>query len=308
MANIMSNPRIAVLGLGSIGKRHLSNLQFMDIQCRGWDTAVKSKLDREDTINGADAVIIATPTRQHMNDMIDCQGKHILVEKPMAFDAPEPMLRGFYEGKRSHGLHVLVGNNLRFHRCVTEVKKLVDGNMIGKIGWAEFWVKQKTEKEPYLKDGVSRNWGAHEIDLAMYLLGPGHASEVTECIEMNGNDVDISFSMMHETGTYSEFKMDYLTEPEQRGFKLVGANGVIEADLVAGTVQLANNNITSFNEMKNSFDQNYRDELAEFIRIIKGESDLRETCMATGMDGARVMDVILSVRSMAGLVDKEEKK
>ena len=303
----MAKPKIAVLGLGSIGKRHLSNLMSMDIQCRGWDPEKPSKLDRMETIMGADAVIIASPTRQHMNDMIDCGGKHLLVEKPIAFDAPSPMLEGFYRGKRSKGEFVCVGNNLRFHHVVRDVKKMIEGGLIGKIGWAEFWVLQKTEKPPYLMDGVSRNWGAHEIDLALYLLGPGIATEVKDCRTINGCDVDITFSMKHENDCHSELHMDYITEPEKRGFRLCGTTGTIEADLVARTIKVSTVAAVSINQCKDTFDQNYKDELKEFIDVIQGKP-LKNSPIATGLDGAKCMDIILSVRSMAGLVDKPEEE
>ncbi len=299
-------PKIAVLGhKGSIGKRHLNNLIANDIPARGWDPAVASVpgRSREEVVGWADGVIIATPTREHVRDMMDCKGKHILVEKPMAFDAPAQYLRGFCLGKKSNGEGVFVGNNLRFHGCVKEVKKMLDGGVIGKIGWAEFWVKQKTEKEPYLMDGVSRNWGAHEIDLALFLLGPAMAREVKDCRTVNGRDVAIEFCLQHENGVASTLSMDYVTEPEQRGFKLCGTKGTIEVDLVARTLKLSNIAIASVNQINDTWDKNYVDEVREFASACAGAK--HGGFLATGEEGADVMDVILSVRSMAGLKDEE---
>lgn len=298
-------PKIAVLGMGSIGMRHINNLMEQDVPVRGWDPEKPNKMSREEVIAGADGVIICTPTRQHMNDMLDCHGKHILVEKPMAFDAPEPMLRGFYQGKTSRSEIVAVGNNLRFHHCVKEVKKMVDGGLIGKIGWADFKVLQKTEKELYLMDGVSRNWGAHEIDLALYLLGPGNAVGVKDVDIRDGNDVAMEIALAHESGAYSTVRMDYLTEPEERGFKLVGAKGIIEADLVARTVKVSNLIINSVNQMTDTWDQNYKDELNEFLKCMQLRSIPKVSPLASGGEGAAVQDVILSARMMAGIVEKE---
>lgn len=298
-------PKIAVLGFqGSIGRRHFTNLIANDIPARGWDTIGGAyRHDREEVIAWADGVIIATPTKSHMNDMIDCKGKHILVEKPMAFDAPAPMLRGFCKGKKSNGELVFVANNLRFHHCVKEVKKMLNGGLIGKIGWADFWVKQKTEKEPYLIDGVSRNWGAHEIDLALFLLGPGQAREVKDVRTVNDNDVAMNICLQHENGSASNISMDYLTDPEQRGFKLCGTKGTIEVDLVARTVKVSNLVINTVNQMKDSWDKNYVTEVLEFCHAV---SEQEHHFLATGEEGAEVMDIILSVRSMAGLKDKEQ--
>lgn len=300
-------PKFAILGgAGSIGRRHAKNLMSLDYQLRIWDTNMDYKLTREETIAGADAVIICTPTRQHMNDMMDCQGKHILVEKPMAFDMPGPGLLGFYLGKKSRKEVVAVGNNLRFHQCVLTAKQMIDNGTLGKVGWAEFKVLQKTEKPAYLMDGVSRNWGAHEIDLALHLLGPGQAREIIRVEKVDDNDVAIEFTMAHESGGFSTISMDYLTEPEQRGFKLVGSKGVLEADLVKRTLtHNCQHHDPLTQQMTDSWDENYLNELKTFIKCIELGSIPKASPLASGSEGAACMDVILSVRSMAGLVDKE---
>lgn len=299
-------PKFAILGgAGSIGRRHAKNLMSLDYQLRIWDINMDYKLTREETLAGADAVIICTPTRQHMNDMMDCQGKHILVEKPMAFDMPGPALLGFYLGKKSRKEVVAVGNNLRFHHCVLQAKAMIDDDMIGKVGWAEFRVLQKTEKPAYLMDGVSRNWGAHEIDLALHLLGPGQAREIIRVEKVDDNDVAIEFTMAHESGAFSTISMDYLTEPEQRGFKLVGSKGVIEADLVKRTLKTSTAIGIADVQMMDSWDENYLVELKTFIKCMEVGSIPKASPLASGSEGAACMDVILSVRSMAGLVDKD---
>jgi predicted dehydrogenase len=307
----MSLPKIGILGYaGSIGSRHGKNLMYLGHQVVGFDPAVKGKHTREEVIGMSDAVIICTPTREHWNDIMDCHGKNVLVEKPIAFDAPAPMIRGFCHGKSSKGQFIAVGNNLRFHRCVIDTKKMLEQGIIGDIGWAEFTVLQKTEKEPYLMDGVSRNWGAHEIDLALYLLGPGQATEIIDCKKEyhvgsdTETDVAMKFAMKHESGAYSTIDMDYLTEPEKRGYKLVGNKGVIEVDLVARTVKVSSLAISNIIQKKDTWDSNYMDEMKCFISCLGIDGIPNSIPLASGLEAAEVMDVILSVRSMAGLIDK----
>lgn len=293
-----------VLGsAGSIGSRHAINLMTLGHQVFGYDLIHgNSMMSREDVIEQSQAVIICTPTRQHMEDMIDCKGKHILVEKPMAFDMWPEALRGFCQGKTHCGEIVAVGTNLRFHHCVQETKRLLDGGMIGNVGWATFRVDQKTTKPTYLMDGCSRNWGSHEIDLALHLLGPAQLSQVTNIKLDNNNDVEIEFTLQHDSGTFSTLHMDYLTEPEKRGYRLVGSKGVIEVDLVARTLQLDIQHGRSINHMKDSWNTNYLSEMKAFITKINGNGPRQP--LATGLDGADTMEIILNVRTMAGLKDQ----
>jgi predicted dehydrogenase len=303
--------KLGILGYaGSIGSRHGKNLMWLGHQVIGYDPAIPGKHTREQVLEQSDAVIICTPTREHFRDMMDARGKHIFVEKPIAFDAPAPAVRGFCHAKSSSGQVVAVGNNLRFHHCVMETKKMLARHLIGEIGWAEFWVLQNTDKDRYLIDGVSRNWGAHEIDLALYLLGPGQATEVIDVVRGNGgNDVEMKFSMKHENGALSTIHMDYLTEPEKRGYKLVGSKGVIEVNLVARTVKVSNllagSNVL---QMKDTWDGDYLLEMQHFLQACANGQINKDDPLASGLEGADTLDVILSVRSMAGLVDKELEK
>lgn len=297
--------KFGILGYGgSIGSRHGKNLMYLGHQVIGFDPAVKGKHSREEVLGMADAIIICTPTREHFRDMVDAHHKHILVEKPVAFDAPPSAVRGFMQGKSSMGEVVAVGNNLRFHESVIKTKNIIDSGEIGKVGWAEFWVNQKTEKPLYLMDGVSRNWGAHEIDLALYLLGPAVATEITKLTLADDNDVEMACSLQHENGAFTSIHMDYLTEPEKRGYKIVGSKGVIEVDLFARTVKCGDNQW----KMTDTYDENYLAELKEFIHCVDMRAINKNSPLASGNEGAATLDIILSLRSMAGLKDKEINK
>lgn len=295
--------KLGILGYaGSIGSRHGKTLMYLGHQVIGFDPALPGKHSREEVIQHSDAIIICTPTRSHFTDMMDCHRKHIFVEKPIAFDAPPAALRGFMQAKSSMGEVVAVGNNLRFHACVIKTKALIESGEIGKIGWASFWVDQKTEKPAYLLDGVSRNWGAHEIDLALYLLGPAVATEITKLTLEDNNDVEMECSLQHESGTFTSIHMDYMADPEKRGYKIVGSKGVIEVNLVTRTLTCGDNRYV----MTDNWDANYLTEMKSFIAACGQRGIMKVAPLASGLEGAATMEIILSLRSMAGLKDKEE--
>jgi len=65
----------------------------------------------------------------------------------------------------------MVGNNLRFNRASEAQLWLKD---IGKrSGAVHLWPGE--HQALYLSDGVILNTGAHEVDMALYLLGPARA-------------------------------------------------------------------------------------------------------------------------------------
>jgi hypothetical protein len=81
---------------------------------------------------------------------------------------------------------------------------------------------------------------------------------------------------------------------------------VIEVDLVMRTVRLSNAVIGSrAMQMQDSWDENYLDEIRHFIAACGQGQINKDDPLASGLEGADALDVILSVRSMAGLVDKD---
>jgi phosphoglycerate dehydrogenase-like enzyme len=62
--------KIGILGLGSIGSRHAKNLKAMGHEVLGYDPARGTH--SRDAVLEADAIIIASPTTKHCNDLLDC--------------------------------------------------------------------------------------------------------------------------------------------------------------------------------------------------------------------------------------------
>lgn len=286
---------IGVIGLGSIGMRHARNLITLGHKVRGYDSDMTKRL----ALNGVlweiqelyqtDGIVIASPTQLHKAHIGQTMGNHILVEKPIADNYPNA-LREWIQERDSRNLVTMVGNNLRFHACVKYAKEWLDDKLIGDIHWANFTCAQYSDKPDYLRDSVELNWGAHEIDLALYLLGP--ATVASANIQYGVADI-----ILYHKSSRSVVHLDYLTRPEWRGFMIAGSNGRISANLVTGhcslfTADSAGDVLVS---TENSFDQNYIDEIVAFLDRIDG----KETIGATGEEGIRVLELILKAKEMA---------
>jgi lactate dehydrogenase-like 2-hydroxyacid dehydrogenase len=64
--------RIGILGYGSIGSRHGRNLTALGHKIIIHDPSMADSLPKGVVIEKSDAVVIASPTSEHLNDMLLC--------------------------------------------------------------------------------------------------------------------------------------------------------------------------------------------------------------------------------------------
>lgn len=302
--------KFLVVGYGSIGARHGRNLSALGHKVHFLDPHKGSDMDfgvfhgeLKECVDAthADGVIIASPTKTHVQYMMEVikADKHVLVEKPIGFDCP-PFIKGFLFAtrERNPGLVVATGFNLRMHACVQEAKALIQDGIIGSITSATFRVQQKSTKPAYLDDGVLRNWMSHEIDAALYLVG--HMELQKAEVDMkDGNDFAAKLHLQTANGAPVVVIGDYFTDPEVRTYDIYGTGGVMHVDLVRRTIKIRNGLHTIYDyQAEDSFDANYVEEMRQFVEACRtGQmGDL-----ATGEDGVRCLEIIMQAREMAGI-------
>lgn len=285
---------IGVIGLGSIGMRHAKNLHSMGHHVWGCDPDMQKRLDlgfdytasEIDHLLTADAIVIASPTHKHYEHIFACRDKPFFVEKPIAHTISDGLLLSRKVAE------CMVGYNLRFHGCVKKAKEWLDSGKIGEPLWANFTLAQHSIKPPYLRDGVILNW-SHEIDLALYLLGPAEVVASSTRLT-DGKDDLTDILLTHKSGRRSTVHLDYLTEPEVRGFIIGGDKGFIEVNLLN---RLARVEPGEFFQAKDTWNDNYIEEMQAWIDRIDG----KETIGCTGSEGLEVLKICLEVRRQAGL-------
>lgn len=299
--------KFGVLGLGSIGLRHARNLRMLGHEVVGYDTDKKKQKEfqgkvwkREDLIPHSvaiypaghpqiDAYVIASPTTHHYQDLLDCmaEGKPTFVEKPIAATHEEwRQLQNFLSTKE-----LMVGYMCRFHPCVKAAKNWIDQDYIGKPLWASFICGQFNDKPDYLRDGVVLNW-SHEIDLALYLLGP--AKVVAASVHaVDGKDDIADFVLQHDSGARSTIHLDYVTRNEIREAWIVGSEKNIGMDLLGRRNSMGK----VIQEFQGDWNADYIDEMQAFVERCQG----KETLGANGEDGLRVLEICQQVRKLAGL-------
>jgi predicted dehydrogenase len=221
---------IGVIGLGSIGLRHKTNLwqHLGQTEVVGYDPDPAKQNgtgwvigDLDKMIEMSDIIVIASPTFQHCHHLSKCEYKPVFIEKPIGASEDD---YNWLNNRKWGVIPEMIGYNLRFHSCVKQAKEWLDSHQIGKPLWANFTLGQYSAKPPYLRDGVILNW-SHEIDLALYLLGRGSVAGSSTRLS-NGRDDISDILLTHENGCHSVVHLDYVTEPQVRQGIIVGTEDI----------------------------------------------------------------------------------
>ena len=185
--------RLAVLGAGLVGRRHIETIRAhcavaeliavadpvadpaqFDLGGAAWFTDGDEMLDKA----RPEAVIIATPNNLHAPLGLNCcaRGIHFLVEKPVTatLEEAERLVRAVEQS----GVKTLVGHHRRYLAVVREARRLIAEGALGAlIAASVIWVTRKPDdyfdtqwrKEP--GGGPLLINAIHEIDMLRYLCG-----------------------------------------------------------------------------------------------------------------------------------------
>jgi predicted dehydrogenase len=289
---------IGIIGLGSIGMRHKENLwkHLGQTEVIGYDPYLKKRHgqgwlidDLNKLIEMCTHFIIASPTDKHWEHLCEVAptGKPIFMEKPI--------VDGKYMGLDGSILDIkMVGYNLRFHSCVKKAREWIP--RIGTPLWANFTLGQHSEKPPYLRDGVVLNW-SHELDLCLYLLGPGRVAASNTRLS-NGHDDISDILITHDNGCRSGVHLDYVTKPEVRQFIIAGSKLTIIVDIRNRIAWLCEKDgMVDHFEGLDDWNDNYIEEMQAFLDRCDG----KETLGCTAEEALEVLKICLEVRKQAGI-------
>jgi len=271
------------VGLGSIGQRHLRNLQallgqqaeFLAFRSRGIHRVITESMDVLEGVRLEEhyslrvfhnldealserptAVFITNPTALHIPIALKAAeaGCHLFIEKPLSHSLEGvEELRGKVQEK---GLVAMVGYQFRFHPCLQEVKRLLEGGAVGRpllarleIGeYLPDWHPYEDYKESY---AARKNLGggvvltqSHEIDLVLWWFGMPE-----KVFALGGKWSDLEIDVEDLASVLIEcrlggspiavhLQMDYLQKPSVRSYKIVGQRGKIIADPLRNLVKL----------------------------------------------------------------------
>lgn len=293
--------KIGIIGYGSIGKRHAENffshgknrdvlIYDPDPKSGAEHSLIGVAKDFASLASEADAFVIASPSEKHsmqIHEITRQSSAPILVEKPIATSRRQMNDLAALD-------RIMVGYNLRFLRSVQKTKEILDEGRIRPL-WARFTCAQYNDRPEYLRDGVILNW-SHEIDLALYLMGPAKM-KASNTVLKNGQDVLTDITLEHDSGVTSTIHLDYLKKPQVRGFSVIGEESNIMCDLADGMF-MHEKPWSKDMLMEGEFDDCYVREMGQFIKFCE-TGDLGAGCSA--QEALQVLDICLQVRQQAGL-------
>jgi predicted dehydrogenase len=318
--------KILIIGLGSIGKRHLktltnlkkkigySSINVFDTNPNRYKEISTYKVDifpsLKESLKNVSVVFICVSTSAHIKvyNEISSFGKfHIFLEKPMShtLDGCSEMLSLQKKIKKK----LVLGYMMRFHPVLQEVKKYLKKGTIGKVlsvraeagFYLPFWHPWENYRDFYMSSkagggGVLLDT-SHELDYLCWLFGQVETVQGTfgkiSNLDITSDDF-ASAILKFKNGIVGEVHLDLLQPEESRYVKIIGSKGVLIGDL--------NNKTVKFNSTKNqnwitkkilvNFDKIYNEELINFFKYIsKGKkSEINEN------DAYHVMELIEAVR------------
>lgn len=189
----MDKVRVGLIGAGSIGVRHMKAIEEVPeitLVAIADPSPAAVRIGAAQNIpiypdagamlaqGGLDAVIIATPTERHHQDMMMAleARQTVLVEKPITATLAEAdEVTRFAE---QQGCHVLVGHQRRYYPCAAEAREIIAQGRIGKLmGVTGQWTTRKDDD--YYSAAWRRDVKAgpiltnliHEIDLLRFICG-----------------------------------------------------------------------------------------------------------------------------------------
>jgi len=320
---------VAVIGLGSIGQRHVRNLHALspDTHVRAYRTrrhplpeSLRGKWLTEheslDEVLAArpQAALICNPTSLHLPLALAAAraGCHLLLEKPVSHS-----LEGLDELSqvvRQQRLTVLVGFQFRFHPGLQRVKQLLEEGAIGAVvhahaHWGEYlpaWHPWEDYRQGYsaradLGGGVILTL-CHPLDYLRWLIGEVHTVSAVAG-QRSGLDLDVEdtadITMQFANGAVATVHLDYVQRPPAHHLEIVGQEGTIRWDNAGGTVHCfrAAKGDWETTSVPEGFERNtmFLDEMRHFLACVAGE----EEPIVTLADGIRTLEVALAAKQSA---------
>jgi predicted dehydrogenase len=315
---------ILIVGLGSIGRRHLANLRAL-----GW-THIRAVRSRGSSLDEAGltglpvdrdlstalsrhplAVIVSNPSALHVAVALDAAraGAHLLIEKPLS-DNLEGVadLESLVAAGR---LRALVGFQFRFNPGLRQIRAWLRARAIGsvvtaQVHWGEYlpdihpWedYREGYAARPELGGGVLLTL-SHPFDYLRWLLGDmARDSAIESRRDALGLAVDtcVDVTARFANGASAHIHLNFVERPRNHQLTLIGTEGTItwnDSDSAAHRYCI-NSRRWETVRAPAGFERNwmFRDEMRHFLGCVSGV----EQPLSTIADGRAALELALAAR------------
>jgi len=318
--------RILIAGLGSIGRRHLRNLQAVGegdilLYRTGRSTLPDAELDglpvydelQEALDQKPQAVIVSNPTALHLDVAIPAAqaGCHLLIEKPVSHNLER--LDVLQATARQTGAHILTGYHFRHHPGLGTVREHLLSGAIGRplsahSHWGEYlpaWHPWEDYRQAYsarqdLGGGVILTL-SHPIDYLRWMCG-----EIEACFAFTRRSGALEIEVEDTAEILLRFKndmlanlhLDYNQRPSTHTLEIIGTEGTLIWDNASGAVALFRAGTGSWQTFPApaGFERNhlFEREIRHFLAVARDETEP----VCTLEDGVRALEwALLALQS-----------
>lgn len=323
----MGIDHILIVGLGSIGERHLRlarqllpNADIRVLRHQPWKEvpafANGCFAHLDEAIRFAPQLaVIASPASFHLPTAISLAnvGTHLLVEKPLASD-----LEGVKEliaCCQSKRVHLQTGYNLRFLPSLKKYKELLDFKTIGRVLSVRCEIGQylpnwRPGSDYRLSVSARQELGggallelSHELDYLRWIFGEVDWVQATlarqSALEIDVEDTAhliLGFNNSEgRGGLIGTLNLDFIRQDTTRLCTAIGELGSLRWNGLTGVVSLLEAGASDWREIfnhKHQRDESYLAEWQHMLACIKGQA----TPLITGADGMEVLRIVAAAR------------
>jgi predicted dehydrogenase len=265
--------KILQIGLGSMGKRRIRNLQYLGYHnIIGFDTR-QDRLNEakelynintiqnisSDMLKDVTHIIVSTPPNEHAKyiELGLKNDKHVFVEASVVDDGYEDII------KLSQSTNKLLAPSctMRFDPLNIKVKEVLDLGILGKNIFLQhhfglylpFWHPYESIKDFYVSNKLTG--GAREIvpfDLVYISWFIGKPQNSISCTMTKTGildiDIDDIYSLQYTTANkcHVQFTIDVVSKKAYRTTRIICENGNIELDTVKGELKIYYSNTNTW--------------------------------------------------------------
>jgi UDP-N-acetylglucosamine 3-dehydrogenase len=298
----MKKLKTAVIGTGFWGKNHArvykelaetELLAICDIDAERASNVAKQfgvtpytsaeKMFKSEDIQAVSVCTWSTSLAKEATKAVK-NGKHVLVEKPMA--ANKKQAENLHETDEKMGVHLTVGFLMRFIPGLQRMKKAVEDKAIGELVCAN--AKRVSQWPERIGDvGVVKDTAIHDIDVMLYLFNEDPIAVYAKTGNMRHKKFeDYAQIMLTFKGGKSAFiESNWLTPYKTRILIATGSEAIMRLDYI--TQELTVEDAKETVQPRYQIQEPLKLELQHFANcILKKEKPL-----ITGLDGLKALRI-----------------
>jgi predicted dehydrogenase len=303
--------KVLQIGLGSMGKRRIRNLQYLGYKdILGYDTRQDrlqeaKELYSIDTIDNIDSInfdnithlVISTPPDKHSEYVLLGlkYNKHVFIEASVTDEQYTQLI----ETSKNKNCLIAPSCTMRFDPLNVKIKEILNSKILGKNIFLQhhfglylpYWHPYESIKDFYVSNkitGAAREIVPFDLVYISWFIGKpqGKISGLitkTNILDINIDDI-YSLQYQTEDKCHVQFTIDVVSKKAYRTTRIVCENGSIELDTVKGELSIYNANENKWQmytrnqlSITKSTEEMYVLEMQKFINASLGKDSWKYT-------------------------------